>query len=120
MNIVAWIAERKIEEAMQKGAFDNLEGMGKPLRLDDDPVMPEELRTAYRVLKNAGFLPPEVELRREIHSLAELLACVQDASVREAKSRRLRALLFRLQTMRPDRPPMLDEAYLEQIAKRLG
>ena len=50
------IAERKIEEALARGEFDNLPGAGRPLNLDDiDPLLPEELRMAFRILKNAGF-----------------------------------------------------------------
>jgi hypothetical protein len=50
------IAERKIKEAIERGEFDDLPGAGRPLDLDDlDPSLPEELRLAYRVLKNAGM-----------------------------------------------------------------
>ena len=31
------------------------------MELDDDSLLPEELRLAYRILKNAGFVPPEIE-----------------------------------------------------------
>jgi DnaJ homologue, subfamily C, member 28, conserved domain len=55
------IAERKIEEALARGEFDGLPGEGRPLDLDDDALVPEELRMAYRILKNAGFAPQEVQ-----------------------------------------------------------
>jgi len=55
------IAEKKIAEAMERGEFDDLPGAGRPLELDDDANVPEDLRVAYRILKNAGFVPPEVE-----------------------------------------------------------
>ena len=55
------IAERKIEEALARGEFDGLPGEGRPLELDDDALVPEELRMAYRILKNAGFAPQEVQ-----------------------------------------------------------
>ena len=58
------IAERRIVEAMEHGEFDNLPGAGRPLNLDDDAGIPESLRMAYRVMKNAGVLPPEIDLRR--------------------------------------------------------
>ncbi len=53
------IAEERIKETQGKGAFDNLPGRGKPLDPDDGANVPEELRMAWRVLKNAGCLPPE-------------------------------------------------------------
>ena len=55
------IAERKIAEAAAHGEFDNLPGAGRPLELDEDPLVPEEQRMAHRILRNAGFKPPEVE-----------------------------------------------------------
>ena len=55
------IAELKIAEAIANGDLDNLPGEGRPLELDDNSLVPEELRLAYRILKNAGFVPPEVE-----------------------------------------------------------
>lgn len=54
------IAERKIAEAMERGDFDDLPGAGRPLDLSDDALIPEDLRMAYRILKNAGLVPPAV------------------------------------------------------------
>ena len=56
-----FIAEQRIAEAIANGDFDDLPGSGKPLELDDDSLVPEELRLAYRILKNAGFVPQEIE-----------------------------------------------------------
>lgn len=61
-------AERHIIEAQRKGEFDNLPGRGEPLILDDDSHVPAELRAGYRLLKNAGCLPPELEQRRTLFS----------------------------------------------------
>lgn len=55
------IAERKIAEAIARGELDDLPGAGRPLDLTDDALIPEELRMAYRILKNAGYVPPEVQ-----------------------------------------------------------
>jgi hypothetical protein len=70
-----FIAERKIREAMEEGAFDHLEGMGKPLDLRENPFEDASDRLAHRLLKNNGFAPSWIEEAREI----------------EAESRRLRA-----------------------------
>lgn len=69
-------AERHILDAQNKGEFDNLPGCGEPLTLDDDSHVPPELRAGYRLLKNAGCLPPELEYRRETIALADLLNSV--------------------------------------------
>lgn len=63
------LIERRIDEARRQGAFDDLPGSGRPLDLDDDRLVPEELRVAYRILKNAGYLPPEVEALRDVDAL---------------------------------------------------
>jgi hypothetical protein len=66
------IAERKIAEAIANGELDNLPGEGRPLDLDDDALVPQDLRLAYRILKNAGFVPPEVRTLNEIAELERL------------------------------------------------
>ncbi len=79
MSIFEKIAERKIEQAMEKGEFDNLSYKGKPLPPDDMAMVPEELRMAYKILKNAGIVPEEIELQKSIVSLTTLLnACVDE------------------------------------------
>jgi len=54
------LAERRIEEALARGELDGLPGAGRPLELDDDALVPEELRLAHRILKNAGFTPADL------------------------------------------------------------
>ena len=90
------LAERHIQEAQARGEFNNLPGAGQPLSLDDDVAVPLELRSAYRLLKNAGYLPPELELRREISAAEELLAMAETSEERAGHSRRLRYLLTQL------------------------
>lgn len=73
MDIFMTIAEGKIREAMRSGEFDNLPNKGKPLNLDDTAHIPEDLRAAYTILKNAGVLPEEMELKKEIMSLQKMI-----------------------------------------------
>ena len=47
--MLEFIAERRIAEAIANGDLENLPGEGRPLALDDDSVVPEELRLAYRI-----------------------------------------------------------------------
>ena len=83
-------AERHILDAQRKGEFDGLPGSGEPLTLDDDSHVPPELRAGYRLLKNAGCLPPELEHRKEAVMLNDLLKGVQESDPRYAElSRRL-------------------------------
>ena len=68
------IVEQRIKAAAAAGAFDNLPGAGAPLPPDDAEAVPAELRVAYRLLKNAGFAPPEVAHRRSIAALEQAVA----------------------------------------------
>lgn len=90
------LVERRIEAAISRGEFDHLPGAGRPLALDDDPLVPPELRVAYRLLKNAGCLPPELE---QVNEVNQLVAAVTRAELpaEGARSRRLRALLIQLE-----------------------
>jgi len=66
------IAERKIQEAIADGVFDNLPGKGLPLDLDSDAGTPQELRAAHRILKNANVPPDWIQLDKGIRaSIAE-------------------------------------------------
>lgn len=72
------IAEQKIQEAIEQGELDNLPGKGKPLIFDDAHI-PQELRASYKILRNNGVLPVEMELKREIATLESLLqVCLGD------------------------------------------
>lgn len=105
-----FLVEQKLSEAVSRGEFDDLPGAGRPLALDDDPLVPEELRLAYRILKNAGFVPPEVEALNEITRL-ENLVCQGEADA-EARSKALRKLAL-LKTR-------LDNRYYEKAVAKLG
>jgi hypothetical protein len=76
------IAEKRIQEALEKGEFDDLPGAGRPLDLEYEPLVPPEVRVACRILKNAGIAPPEVVQRRE---MAELEAGRRDGTRRAAQ-----------------------------------
>ena len=67
------LAERRIAEAVSRGELDDLPGAGKPLALDEDALIPEDLRVAYRILRNAGFVPPDVAQRNQIAQLERLV-----------------------------------------------
>lgn len=115
------IAENRIREAQQNGAFDNLPGMGKPLELEDDSNIPEDLRMAYKILKNAGCLPPEIEERKEIGKLADLLENCKDEAERIALAKKAQFMIMRLKT-RHKRDVRLeeDDPYYEALLKKLA
>ena len=100
MDIFAKIAEQRIREAIENGEFEDLKGMGKPLDLGDESWIPEDLRMAYRILKNAGCLPAELELRKEVLNLRELINTIDDNRERIKKIRELNFKLLKLNELR--------------------
>jgi hypothetical protein len=75
VTALLFLAERKIEEAIARGEFDDLPGAGRALDLDDvDPLLPEELRMAFRLLKNAGYRLNEEHERAERARARKMLA----------------------------------------------
>ena len=91
---LAALVEKRLEEAAARGELSGLPGEGRPLDLDDDALVPPELRVAYRIVKNSGFLPPELA---EIAEVQTLIGAIERGEV-EPGSRRLRALLIRLES----------------------
>src|SRR5690349_3707956 len=100
MDPIAWIAEQRIREAMDRGFFDHLAYRGRPLRLEEDEGTPPDPRMVFKILKDAGCLPPEVELRREIASLSELLDAAVEPEERARVRRELNDRRLRLELLR--------------------
>lgn len=94
------VVEERIKQAQRKGSFNNLPGSGMPLRLENDSHIPEELRIAHKILKNADMLPPEIELRNEIRSTEDLLSGMPDTAEKYRLTQKLNFLIMRLNTMR--------------------
>ena len=114
------LVERRIEQAIADGAFDALPGRGAPLRLDDLDGVPAELRASFLLLKAHGFVPPELEARKEWLRLEDLLAACSDAGERPALQRGARRaqLRYRLLMERAGfSQGLLD--YREQLTARL-
>ena len=70
------LADKRIEDAMREGKFDNLAGAGKPLDLEPMPADENARMTWWmlRILKNNNFTPEEVVLRRKIETLKHELS----------------------------------------------
>ena len=103
MDAIAWIAEQRIREAIDQGFFDNSPYRGRRVHLEEDESIPPELRMAFKVLRDAGCLPPEVELRREVASLSELLDAIAEGPERQRIRRELSDRCLRLELLRRHR-----------------
>ncbi|WP_018879155.1 DUF1992 domain-containing protein [Thioalkalivibrio sp. ALE9] len=108
--------EAKLADAARRGAFDDLPGAGRPLELDDDRAVPEELRMAYRVLKNAGYVPEAVRIRGEIASAEALLQAADDEASRQHAAR---LLLDRLNQSGEGRAMVSESGYFRQLCERM-
>ncbi|CUI01235.1 MULTISPECIES: DnaJ family domain-containing protein [Leisingera] len=69
----------RIEAAEKDGAFDNLQGAGKPLPQCDDP----ENALVNRLVRESGGVPEFVSLSRELQRLREELREAGDRSRRQ-------------------------------------
>ena len=87
-DIFQILSERRIQEALEKGEFDNLPGKGKPLVFEDSHI-PSDVRMLYKVMKNAGLQPDEVALKKEIESLTEQLKNTRDERERQILKRKI-------------------------------
>ena len=103
MDWLSYIAEKKIQAAIENGELDDLPGAGKPLQLDDDSHVPPELRASFRLLKNSGHVPEEVQLRKDIVSLEDLLDCCHDEDELKKLHGQLSAIKLRYQMLAESR-----------------
>lgn len=120
LSLLDALAERRISDAQAAGEFDNLPGAGAPLVLDDDALVPEELRAAYRLLKNAGYVPPELDHCRELRDIETLLQHAEAGETRSSLLARLNWLLVRGSAARPGRSLHIDHDYFIRVTERLN
>jgi hypothetical protein len=93
------IIEERIRRAQQKGKFEDLEGTGKPLIFEKDGHVAGELRLAYKILKNADCLPPEIQLKNEIKRTEDLLSGMEDTAEKYRTLKKLNFLIMKLNSL---------------------
>ncbi len=115
------IVEQRIKEALERGEFDNLQGQGEPLNLEDDSNIPEELRLAYRILKNADCLPPELELKKEIRKMEDLLENIPDEREKYLQMKKINYKIMQLNMM-GHKSPLFEEKqiYYKKLIEKFG
>ena len=113
------IVEERIRKAIQKGEFSDLAGAGQPLKLEEDRHIVEELRLAHKILKNAECLPPEIELKKEIHRTEELLTDMKDTAVKYQTLKKLNFLIMKLNTMRNTSVDLEKHQYSTRLIEKI-
>jgi hypothetical protein len=95
------LAERRIEDAMKEGKFDNLRGAGQPVELEDAPAEENArlLWWALRILRNNDFVPDEVRMRKELDGLKTQLAELRDEAKLTPLVARINALAYKINTL---------------------
>jgi hypothetical protein len=119
MYLLDKIAETRIQECIESGGLDDLSGAGGPLQFDDDSMVPESLRAAYRILKNSGYLPAEAAIYSEIRDVETLIGRMDHGEERVAAAKRLSLLRARLGSERCSNLAV-QEHYFQTISEKLG
>ena len=121
MSIFAIIAERRIQEAIQDGLLDDLPLKGQPIPCEDLSAVPEELRMGYKILKNAGYLPEELQLKEEIVTLKEMLRSGVDPEETKETQSKLALRQLQLEMLMEKRGKNLAwQDYEQKIHNRLS
>jgi len=120
MDILLTLAEQKINQALAEGLELNSPHWKNRALPADDPNVPDELRMAYTLLKNSGFTPPELDLRKDINRLQDLLDRETDEGVRLKQMEKLNFLLMKLDFNR-QRPNAIasQDGYYRKIVERI-
>ncbi|MHC0036203.1 DnaJ family domain-containing protein [Pseudoneobacillus sp. C159] len=123
MDFFSILSEQAIKKAYEDGEFENLPGYGKPLQLDDLSGVPEELRMAYRMMKNAGFSPEDNKLRQEMMTIEGLIRNCEDPEEKSKLQKNLNEKLLRFNQTMSKRGGKTNSSlfknYQEKINKKL-
>ncbi|MED5017023.1 DUF1992 domain-containing protein [Paenibacillus chibensis] len=117
MSIMSWLAEQRIHQAMEQGDFKDLAGKGKPLELEDVSHIPEDLRMSYKIMKNAGLIPEEMQLQGELIKLQNLIHLCENAGEKEKLTRTFTEKKLRFQMLMEQRGLSGSTAFLQYEEK---
>jgi hypothetical protein len=119
MRLLDALVEQRIAAAAARGEFEDLPGANAPQDVDDDLLVPEEVRVANRILKNAGFVPPAIEQLRSLRHLQDELRDAGDDAARCCVQAKMLALDMALESLRGE-PTVVPREYCRRIAERLS
>lgn len=120
MSPLAFIAEQKIAQAMREKDLVSPKWKNKPLPIEDDRFVPEELKMAYKILKNGGYLPPEIEERKEVKRLEDLIAKTEDEHERVKQMKKLSVLLMKVEAQRSFSSNIADQDdYYRRVVEKI-
>ena len=121
MLAIEKIAEKRIKEALEKGELDDIPGCGEPLPMEDDSGVPEDLRLAYKILKNADCIPPELALKKDIKKMEDMLENIPDEREKYKQIKRVNFKILQLNMIKKTSPLMEEsERYYPKILEKMG
>ncbi len=85
--------------------------------------IPSDLSMAYKILKNADFLPPEIELRKKIRQTEDLLEGMTDTTKKYRTLKKLNYLIMKLNMSRNtsiqfDMPQHYEDRVVKKIERK--
>ncbi|MCK5227900.1 MAG: DUF1992 domain-containing protein [Desulfobulbaceae bacterium] len=121
INALHLIAERKISKAISEGTLQTDGWKNKPLPMEDDRLVPADLKMAYKILKNSGYLPPEIEAKKEIQRLEELISRTEDEHTRLRQMKKLNVLMIKYGLQRSGGGNIeAQEEYYKKVVERIS
>ena len=121
MDIFAKIAEQKIREAIERGELDNLPFHGQRIVPEDLSGVPAPLRMGYKIMKNAGILPTEMQLKKDILTLQDLIYACEDDEEKRRMQKKMSEQILRFNMIMEKRPgASAQKQYHAQIMQRLA
>lgn len=121
MSIFQKIVEKRIKKAKEEGVFDDLPGQGEPLSIEDDSHISEDLRMVHKILKNADCLPPELQLRKEIRQMEDMLENIPDEKEKYRQIKKINYKIMQLNMMGKG-SPLLEETqvYYRKLVDKMA
>ncbi|QED46761.1 DnaJ family domain-containing protein [Cytobacillus dafuensis] len=123
MDFFSIISEDRIKKAYKEKEFENLPGYGKPLPFDDLASVPEDIRMAYRVLKNAGYTEEDNQLKKEMLTIEELIRKCEDPDEKQKLQKKLNEKMLRFNSMMAKRGKNTNSSlfknYDQKISKKM-
>lgn len=115
------IVEKRIKDAQERGDFEDLPGHGEPINIEDNSHIPEDMRLTYKILKNADCLPPELQLRKEIRQMEDLLEGIPDEKEKYRQIKKINYKIMQLNMMGRGSPLMGEtEIYYKKLLDKAG
>lgn len=119
MDFSMIVSEDRIKRAYENGEFEKLPGYGKPIKLDELSAVPEELRMAYRMLKNGGYSPEENRLRQEVMTIEDLIRHCENPDEKAELTQKLGQKLLRYNSIMSKRRSNTNSSVFKNYERKI-